>query len=302
MSHPASQDPRSLHHEESHLSLGDPRLGTEQFLRKDENFNRSQLTSICIHGALAAMLLVPLFFVAQPPHPHAPGQVIFFRDSVVPPYIPPVAERSEMEVGGGSGGAHDPLPVTKGMVPKFGPVQIVPPSINQNPNAAIQVDPSLLATKQYEIPQEFAPNWGDPRASEFNNSRGPGNCCGMGDHGGDGVGSGRPGTDGYGPGDGRDGISIPGRNGVSYPVCAYCPRPDYSDEARRAKYQGTVILNLIVLPDGRTSALEVLTSPGLGLDAKALEAVRNWRFTPAHDAAGKPIAARINVEVVFQLF
>jgi periplasmic protein TonB len=102
-------------------------------------------------------------------------------------------------------------------------------------------------------------------------------------------------------GDG-EGVKIPGHSGVSFPVCAYCPRPDYSDEARRAKYQGTVILSLIVLPDGHASSVEVVNSPGLGLDTKAVEAVQTWRFTPARDPSGKPVAARINVEVVFQLF
>lgn len=166
----------------------------------------------------------------------------------------------------------------------------------------MQLDPTLLATKQFEIPQEFAPNWGDPGAKDFNNSRGRGKCCGMGDGDkGYGIGNDPSGTSGYGPGPG-EGIAIPGHNGVTYPACAYCPRPEYSDEARRAKYQGTVILSVVVLPDGRASAIEVINSPGLGLDEKAREAVSTWRFTPAHDTVGKPVAARINVEVVFQLF
>jgi periplasmic protein TonB len=301
MSHPASQDPHESQHPQSQPSLGDPRLGTEQFLARDKNFNRSQITSICIHGALASLLLLPLFLrVAPPPHAHPPGAMEIFAP--ISNYVPQAPRQLDTGPGGGSGGAHDPLPVTKGMLPKFGPVQIVPPSINQNPKAVLQMEPVLLAPKSFEIPQEFAPNWGDPSAKEFNNSRGRGDCCGMGDNGGDGIGNGQPHTNGYGPGPGGEGISIPGQNGVTYPVCAYCPRPDYSDEARRAKYQGTVILNVIVLPDGRASSIEVITSPGLGLDTKAIEAVRNWRFTPAHDAAGHAVAARINVEVLFQLF
>lgn len=302
MSHPASQDPGSLHHPQSHPSLGDPRLNTEQFLARDENFNRSQLTSICIHGALAALLLLPLFIrVALPPSVPPPGAIEIYTPEIST-YVPHISHQLDTGTGGGSGGGHDTLPVTKGTPPsKFGPVQIVPPTISQNKNATLQVEPILLAPKEFEIPQEFAPNWGDPSAKDFNNSRGRGVCCGMGDNGGNGIGNGPPGTSGYGPG-GGDGIRTPGRNGVTYPACAYCPRPEYSDEARRAKYQGTVILNVVVLPDGRASAIEVINSPGLGLEEKAKEAVSTWRFTPAHDTAGKPVAARINVEVVFQLF
>ena len=86
------------------------------------------------------------------------------------------------------------------------------------------------------------------------------------------------------------------------PECSYCPRPDYSDEARKAKYQGSVVLSVVVLPDGRASRIEVITSPGMGLDEKAIEAVRNWRFKPGLGPNGKPAAISVTIEVIFQLF
>ncbi len=304
MSHPASQhshESRDSHDLNSQLAFAGPRLNPSQFLAKDENFSRSQLTSILVHCAVVTIILIPLFArVLPPPHSPAPHTVDLYVPKITD-YRPHTTASLDPSRGGGSGGAQDPLPLTKGMLPRFSPNQIVAPTINQNPNAALQVEPTLLATKSFEIPQEFAPNWGDPNAKDFNNSRGPGDGPGMGNHHGNGIGDG-PGGDGYGPGNDGLGIQTPGQKGVSYPTCAYCPRPDYSDEARRAKYQGTVILNLVVLPDGRATSIEVLNSPGLGLDQKALEAVRTWRFTPAHDASGKPVAARIAIEVVFQLF
>ena len=97
MSHPASQDPH-----ESHPSLGDPRLNTEKFLAKDENFNRSQLTSVCIHGALAALLLLPLFArVAPPARAPAPGAIEIYTPAVST-YIPRTPQQSDTGPGGGS--------------------------------------------------------------------------------------------------------------------------------------------------------------------------------------------------------
>ena len=92
----------------------------------------------------------------------------------------------------------------------------------------------------------------------------------------------------------------PGKNGVGFPSCVYCPDPEYTDEAIKAKFQGSVVLQLIVGPDGLTSNIQVLKSAGLGLDEKAIEAVRSWRFKPASGPNGKPVAVAIPVEVKYQ--
>jgi len=85
------------------------------------------------------------------------------------------------------------------------------------------------------------------------------------------------------------------------PECAYCPNPAYSDEARKAKLQGSVMLRLIVMPDGRATNISVVKGIGFGLDDRAIEAVRNWHFKPGRDAAGKSVPAWVTVEVVFRL-
>jgi TonB family protein len=88
---------------------------------------------------------------------------------------------------------------------------------------------------------------------------------------------------------------------VSPPSALYAPDPDYSDAARKTKYQGSVILWLVVGADGRAHNLRVARSLGMGLDEKALEAVRQWRFQPA-TLNGQPVAVEINVEVSFRLY
>jgi len=88
---------------------------------------------------------------------------------------------------------------------------------------------------------------------------------------------------------------------VRAPRALYAPDPEFSEEARKAKYQGTVVLWMIVGPDGRTHDIRVQRSLGMGLDEKAIEAVQRWRFEPARKD-GIPVAVEIAVEVNFRLY
>ncbi len=83
---------------------------------------------------------------------------------------------------------------------------------------------------------------------------------------------------------------------MSAPRVIYQPDPEYSEEARKAKYQGTWVSWLVVGPDGRPRDLRVARSLGLGLDEKAIEAVKTWKFEPAMKN-GQPVAVQINVEL-----
>src|SRR5437667_27639 len=89
--------------------------------------------------------------------------------------------------------------------------------------------------------------------------------------------------------------------GVSPPIPIYKPDPEYSEEARKAKYQGAVILWIVVGPDGRVHNMRVARSLGLGLDEKAMEAVRTWKFEPAKKD-GQAVAVQLNIEVSFRLY
>jgi protein TonB len=90
--------------------------------------------------------------------------------------------------------------------------------------------------------------------------------------------------------------------GMTLPTCLYCPNPGYTDEARESKLQGMMTLLVLVGTDGRANEIRVAKGLGLGLDERARDAVRAWRFTPARDASRRPVATWITIEVVFRLF
>ena len=76
--------------------------------------------------------------------------------------------------------------------------------------------------------------------------------------------------------------------------------PEYSEEARKAKFQGTVVLQLVVDRHGLPGQIRILRPLGLGLDQKAMEAVAKWRFKPGMKD-GKPVAVIAVIEVNFRL-
>jgi TonB family protein len=89
--------------------------------------------------------------------------------------------------------------------------------------------------------------------------------------------------------------------GVSAPRPIYDPEPDYSEEARKAKYQGSVVLQIVVGADGLPKDLRIARSLGMGLDEKALAAVRQWRFEPG-SVNKHAVPVVVNVEVNFRLY
>jgi TonB family protein len=88
--------------------------------------------------------------------------------------------------------------------------------------------------------------------------------------------------------------------GVTAPALLYKVEPEYSEEARKAKYQGTVVVYAEVDPNGRAMNLRIMQSLGLGLDEKALEAIKKWRFRPGYKD-GKPVTVAATIEVNFRL-
>jgi TonB family protein len=156
---------------------------------------------------------------------------------------------------------------------------------------------------QVKLPTMNAMNFGDPKAvlpsGPASNGTGSGGGIGSGSGGGVGVGVG-PGV-GQGRGGGIGGGVFRVGGGVSAPRALDAPDPEYSEEARKAKYQGTVVLWMIIDPNGSPRDVRVTRSLGMGLDQKAVEAVRKWKFEPAMKD-GKPVAVQISVEVNFRLY
>jgi TonB family protein len=99
----------------------------------------------------------------------------------------------------------------------------------------------------------------------------------------------------------KNGIFKAGTGGTSVPSCVYCPPPAYTPQALSAKYQGTAVLEFVVNADGRAEHIEVVQGPGLGLDAKAIDAVKKWKLNPALGPDGKPVVVKLRVQVAFRL-
>ena len=268
---------------------------------KDENFSTSQLLAILAHAAVIALLMAPIVWrVATPTQASTKADTGIIDIS---PYIAKLPAGANKAGGGGGGGAHEQLPPTKGRAPKFQYTQFTPPvPVIRNPNPKLAMDPSLLGPPDLKVSSPPLSNMGDPLAASVNYSAGPGAGGGIGTGSGGGIGSGSGG--GLGPGEGGGtggGMYRAGVNGVGQPACIYCPDPEYSDEARKAKYQGTVVLEVIVTADGRILEPHVLRGPGLGLEEKAMAAVKTWRMRPAVGPNGKPVTCRATIEIGFRL-
>ena len=87
----------------------------------------------------------------------------------------------------------------------------------------------------------------------------------------------------------------------SQPSCKHCPSPDFPKEARKAKIQSTsVLLEVTVTEEGAAKDVSVVRDPGNGFSDKAVEAVTKWKFKPAKDKDGNPVACKVIVEVLFR--
>ncbi len=221
---------------------------------------------------------------------------------VDPADIPPLKPSKTQVGGGGGGGDRDVLQASKGKLPKLSMQQITPPVVViRNDHPKLAVEPTIVIPPQVQLASNNMPNLGDPMAHAVLPSNGTGAGGGIGSGSGGGVGSGK--GPGFGPGEGGGvggGIFHVG-GGVSPPRVIYQPEPEFSEEARKAKYQGVCTLGLIVGADGRPSNIRVLSSLGMGLDEKAIEAVKNWKFEPAMKD-GHPVRVEIAVEVDFHLY
>jgi TonB family protein len=89
--------------------------------------------------------------------------------------------------------------------------------------------------------------------------------------------------------------------GVNEPKCIHCPTASYSDEARRAKYQGTVKLNIVIDETGHVRSVIIIKGDSYGLDAEAVSATKKWRLEPA-TKDGTPVVVCTPVEMTFRLF
>ncbi|MGA7377913.1 MAG: energy transducer TonB, partial [Candidatus Sulfotelmatobacter sp.] len=214
-------------------------------------------------------------------------------------YALPVAKK--VVSGGGGGGEHDVLEAPKGRLPKTAMQQITPPSIIlRNPHPKLAVEPTVVVPPQVHLADNHMPTLGLPTAAaalpSAPPSNGTGSGGGIGSGSGGGVGVGHGAGVGAGSGGGIGGGVFKVGGGISAPQPVSTPDPEYTEQARVAKTQGTCILWLIVDDQGRPRDIRVVRGLGMGLDAKAIEAVKQWKFQPAMKD-GRPVNVQISVEV-----
>jgi protein TonB len=215
------------------------------------------------------------------------------KTTLVTEIAPPIAPVKPTTMGGG-GGQRSPTPVSKGALPKFADQQITPPKAPPMEQPKIRMpDPTIEVQKDLKMQNNNMPNLGMPSSALMGSSMGNGSGSGLGAGNGSGLGAGTGGN--FGGGLRKIG------GGVSAPVLIFQVEPEFSEEARKAKAAGNVLVNLIVDQNGRPVNVHVIRGVGMGLDEKAVEAVRQYKFKPAMEG-GKPVAVELNVEVNFQIF
>ena len=207
--------------------------------------------------------------------------------------------------GGGGGGARSDTPASIGKLPRFARRQFsVPRAEMVNSNPILPMEPTVLGDPSIKTVNFDYMRYGVPNGVAGPASDGMGRGGGLGDGVGTGVGPGR--GAGHGPGDdyGEGGGGTVGFLGsgahVTQPSLVWKVDPEYSEEARKIRLQGTVLLRIDVDTNGLARNIHVTQSLGFGLDDRAVEAVRKWKFVPGK-VNGKPAVVSAYVEVNFRL-
>ena len=243
------------------------------------------MTSFLVHvGVIALLFLLGTNKAVQ--------QVVKQQIELIAPDIAPYKPTVKKDTmhGGGGGGDRSPTPVSKGKLPKLAKRAVR--ASHDQPRGKSQAgdgsDADHSAGRQH--PQGEFNRLGDPLAKSGFASNGFGSGGGMGSGRGGGVGPGSGPGFGPGSGGGMGGGAYRIGGGVSPPSILYKVEPEYSEEARKAKFQGTVLLFVVVDEKGNPRDIKILRPLGLGLDQKAVEAVEKWKFSPGKKD-GKPVAS-----------
>jgi len=255
-------------------------VGYGTYQQRPENF----LLSFVTHTAALGLMLWLL-------HLTVPVKIIppTTTNSVeLAPYVPQKVGKGGQS--GGGGGDASKLKASAGVPPKAAKQQFTPPTVLPQQKSKLMIEPTVVADLKTPPNTQI----GDPLSKLMTPSNGTAVGGGIGSGSGGGVGSGHGGP-GVGPGIFHVG------EGVSAPRPIYTPEPEFSEEARKAKYQGVVVLNIVVGTDGRVHNPRVVRSLGMGLDEKAIEGVKTWKFDPSKKD-GRNVAVEMNIEVAFNLY
>jgi periplasmic protein TonB len=260
---------------------------------------QSRFTSLVSLGAHGIICCLIILFALNQWHTRMLQQKLLASTSVTP--LIPEANLKDIMGGGGGGGNRSPVEASKGNLPKFAKQQIVPPQLLKLDQPKLAQQPTVVMP-DIKLPDANMPDLGLPQSTQVAlGSQDSGSGSGFGNGSGGGIGSGHGNGIGPGEGGGYGGGVMHLGGGVTAPTLIYSPDPEFSDEARRAKYQGICVVGLIVDSLGNPQSIHVVRPLGMGLDEKAMEAVRQYKFKPA-TFKGKAVAVEINIEVNFRIY
>jgi TonB family protein len=218
--------------------------------------------------------------------------------------LPQLHGKADETHGGGGSGDRSPLPASRGALPPFARMQFTPAlaTVPKTP-PLLPMPATVIGPPELKLPaMKLDMPWGDPYSTAVQFSGGPGTGGSFGSGDGTGVGPGK--GPGVGPGSGAGCCGGPftvGMDGVSEPIPIYNPEPAYSEEARKAKFQGIVLLWIVVDAQGVVRNVRIAKPLGMNLDEEAVKTVSTWKFKPAmrRDVA---VPVQVEVEVSFRLF
>jgi TonB family protein len=247
------------------------------------------LLSLVIHTTAVTLLFTVIT------NPTVQTTVRDLADSMTPLIAPYMPNR-------GGGGDRSLLRASKGDLPRAALKQFTPPAaVLNNDHPKLMMEPTVILSTEVTLPVLKMAQLGDPTALAGPPSNGRGSSGGIGDGKGGGVGTDEGPGFGPGPGGTMGGSAAQASGGrITLAAVLWKIEPEYSDEARRAKVQGTVVLALEVDAEGKPRNIRVQQGLGLGLDEKAIEAVRRWKFRAGYQN-GKPVTTGALVEVNFRL-
>jgi protein TonB len=268
------------------------------------------MVSLVVH---VAIFLIAIILIHKKPEPLLPKEEVVFVNN---PIYSPFEGNGPDGGGGGGGGKQEQAPPATGRMPDTTPVQMVPPD-PETPKILVPTEDLMASNASVQmpidIPQDQSLPIGDIVAPP-NNSRSSGSGVGggIGTGRGTGIGSGTGAGVGPGSGGGMGGGTGGGigsgvgpyvvGNGVKPPTALYQPLPAYTEEARKARAEGIVLIQAVIRKDGSVDSFKVLRGLGYGLDESAINTIATkWKFRPG-TFNGSAVDVQANIEVSFRLY
>ena len=289
---------------QAHLSVRPEGTGAPEvpflFAQQEHRMGRALGASLLSH---AAFLVLAIGVVSIAPEP--------VRNALLIDRLPnEIVWLAEPGPGGGGGGGGNKMPDPPKPAELPGKEKLTVPAVKPKPVEIAEPKPEEPQPEQnLSIPAQTmaAATITSPGAIESTQasdtlSQGPGSGGGAGTGTGSGIGPGQGSGLGPGTGGGTGGGAYRPGNGVQLPRVLFEKKPAYTADAMRAKIQGVVLLECVVLPDGSVGRVEVIRSldANFGLDTEAIKAAKQWRFAPG-TRFGEPVPVIVTIELTFTL-